>query len=647
MNVASISVPAAASKQASSFLVLILLTVPLTALSIVSTGFEFGVGNNMFHIPFVLSLDQQAAFRDDAFYQSLRNFTAGPFVLLRWISNEANVETVFFASHVLSRAGAILATLHLARTLGMGGWALAFIGFGFVTSPYVHGATPVGEHGLFISCFTHSELTWPCILAAFAESHRGRFRSAAAFTGICVLVNLFIGLWLAGALVAGMLFNGQDRKLAHAWQMFCIFALISLPMFAWIASALHSAQPAASFSFREYVRAYYPHHFLIESVPPKELAELVAVTATAVLCAVEISARRLQWEIAGLAAIFIAGIPLPYLLDHRLIFNLHLLRVDGVIEILFVLLTLIVAWRRVSQPHWLAQATGVVLVATIFNDMSAFCALTALLAPRLVASFGSWRAALFIAASAPVLDLLVGKNASASLQYVTAGFILLAAHADPAQARTYWRLIMVAILAASSLAAAQILGAGKLRYITLVLCWTFAVAQLLPALSRKNILLPLAGLYCAAQCAGIAIRLNEVAAKRRAESAELADYRRLTDWLRSQEGWGPLLAPMEANPRPAGPWMPSAFNLQLHAGQPVWVDWKRGAAVMWQPSYHEIWAHRYAAVKGLRTPQEFHSYAVLHRLRWMLLPPDSANAACPGTNASPLFAAGRYRVCAV
>ena len=80
-----------------------------TTLSIANTGFQFGVSNNLFHIPYVLRLSEAPNFYGDFFYQSLEKFTSFALPLMRIFSTEQNVEKLFFVGHVLSRAAAFAA----------------------------------------------------------------------------------------------------------------------------------------------------------------------------------------------------------------------------------------------------------------------------------------------------------------------------------------------------------------------------------------------------------------------------------------------------------------------------------------------------------------------------------------------------------
>jgi len=73
------------------------IALVVSLLSVIRTGFSFGVGNNVFHVPVVLGWAQQDAFAGDAFYASLTKFTSVVWPIVGWVANESNVGTVFLA----------------------------------------------------------------------------------------------------------------------------------------------------------------------------------------------------------------------------------------------------------------------------------------------------------------------------------------------------------------------------------------------------------------------------------------------------------------------------------------------------------------------------------------------------------------------
>ena len=85
-------------------LLALILPLAATLISVTVTGFQFGINNNVFHIPYVLRYRELEIFHNDAFYNSLEKFTSLIWPVLRSASTEENVEQVFFIAHFISRA---------------------------------------------------------------------------------------------------------------------------------------------------------------------------------------------------------------------------------------------------------------------------------------------------------------------------------------------------------------------------------------------------------------------------------------------------------------------------------------------------------------------------------------------------------------
>ncbi|MGE4329703.1 hypothetical protein [Diaphorobacter sp.] len=65
--------------------------------------------------------------------------------------------------------------------------------------------------------------------------------------------------------------------------------------------------------------------------------------------------------------------------------------------------------------------------------------------------------------------------------------------------------------------------------------------------------------------------------------------------------------------------VPALDSLQVLTRVPVWVDWKQGAAVMWEPAFYQRWSTRYQEVRALQQPSEFVAYARQHGIRYIVL----------------------------
>ena len=100
----------------------------------------------------------------------------------------------------------------------------------------------------------------------------------------------------------------------------------------------------------------------------------------------------------------------------------------------------------------------------------------------------------------------------------------------------------------------------------------------------------------------------EISVKPKSERAEMMQ------WVRESKLNGPFLFPVNNL-------YVNYFNeFQLTTHKPVWVDWKQGAAVMWEPSFYWQWMPRYKEVKSLQTKEDFTGYATRNRIPNLVLP---------------------------
>ena len=231
------------------------LALLATALSVIRTGFSFGVGNNVFHVPLVLGWAQLPAFAGDAFYASLAKFTSVVWPIVGWVANESNIGLVFLAGHFLSRLLSLLAiawllVTHLRAPLSSAALALLVC----VLSPWLVGPSPVGGHGLWVSYFTHSEVTWGPMLASLLAALAGRWILAAGLAGVVFAINAFVGVWLLAMLGMAFLVGGAPRPWAHLPKAALAFGLMASPALVWIARSMDGTSVA--FSYIDYIRAY-------------------------------------------------------------------------------------------------------------------------------------------------------------------------------------------------------------------------------------------------------------------------------------------------------------------------------------------------------------------------------------------------------
>ncbi|MDB5775198.1 MAG: hypothetical protein JWP38_1331, partial [Herbaspirillum sp.] len=322
-------------------------------ISLVFTPFMFGTSNNIFHIPYVLNFAARPEFANDQFYQTLKYFTSVVWPVMRLLATETNVYWLFFAAQVISRASAFVALAFMLVALGVRSRGVILLGLVIAAvSPWLRGASLVGQHGLFINFFNHSEFTWPFIIAALLCTLRRRYIWAAVLAAVTVSINAFVGFWLLLMMAACVLCCKPRPTIAACAKATLLLVMLTLPIALWIKSALAAPGSGADVSFTEYVRLYYPYHFLIEAAQGARIKNLLFVLIAGIVASRWIANGHF-WRVAvaTAAAIFLVGTFLPYLFDIRMIFNLHLLRVDGVFQLLCIVMVIGASLIKLSQAN--------------------------------------------------------------------------------------------------------------------------------------------------------------------------------------------------------------------------------------------------------------------------------------------------------
>ncbi|MEM7441622.1 MAG: hypothetical protein AAF393_18740 [Pseudomonadota bacterium] len=77
-------------------------------------------------------------------------------------------------------------------------------------------------------------------------------------------------------------------------------------------------------------------------------------------------------------------------------------------------------------------------------------------------------------------------------------------------------------------------------------------------------------------------------------------------WLRANTAPNTMVLPVDVN------------VLAAVSRRPVWVDWKIGAVVMWDPSIYSLWKDRYLAWKAISSPEDALAIARAHGIGFIL-----------------------------
>ncbi len=583
-----------------------------TLVSLFIDGFEFGVHNNVYHVPYVLGWDRLPAFADDAFVQSLRYFTSAVWLLLRALCTEDNVQAVFLAAHVATRLATFAALAALVRQAGITDRAgLALVLGTLAVTPWMHGASIVAGHGMLINYFTHSEVAGPFLLFGLHCALQARWRLCAVFAALAFLANAFVGLWLLAMLAAWVAWQRRSVRLSQFVVPALLFGLIAAPLLVWVSLAMGSRDAAVDFSFAEYLRLYYPRHFFLDSSSAGRLGLLVACLLAGWSSSHLVPNGRFWRTVLGASMLlFAVGAVTPYFIDARLLFNLHLMRVDGVVQAVSLLLVACAAARILADPASLAWQRGALLLAVLMLFIPWRFGMPAIAVLCLAVAWGRGVGAR--AQLRPWLWLLPLTTAMLALNWAM----------RPTPASSLAVLVVAAGLAALWLARRPLQSVPRL-HLAAVLGVTAA---------------SLAGSQFEQRHATVLHAMQE-----QEDPKDEADWTALAAWLRGHPIAGEVLVPIEAPDRPRDVYLIS-HNFQLHARTPVWVDWKQGAAVMWSPQFFHRWAPRYRAARELRTPPQFLQFAREQGIPYFV-PPPYDGPACP-EGAATLHASGRFKLCA-
>jgi hypothetical protein len=632
-----------------------------TILSIASQGFHFNVGNNVYHIPVVLKLFDLNQFSHDPFYQSLRNFVSLVWPILGLVATPANVAWIFFGAHFVSRLLLYLACLtclyrlglRTFRTLTVSILTLA-VGHAFV------GYSMIGDTGLQIDCFTHTELTYPFILFSLLLAADGRHLQAFAVNGLTLDINAFVGVWMAVVLLL-MLFVAPStlrKKITQLLSGGALQMLIALPIIVWI---LHAVQEpgGAPFDYRTFIASYFPKHFLIQASSAQDLVLFAMTCASGGIALWLLGPAARPWRIAflGFLGLFGLGTILPLVTSSRLLLNLLFLRIDGVIVLLSLLFIAPIAvqialrrdWRvdgglaftilaTVALGDWRLTAIGLALLAYDLNPasksvwasprlVSLFCVLlgtiTVLSQVGVRPAFQSHY--LIAAAMCFVVGLLEGAPVLVSLAAVIASVnfpILCAGAVIGLGVAIVWRdrsiLWLVACTALSGMIQVVLGGGGFKAALSAALVLSGALAFLGRDRLSKALRFRMPGRVAAVAlalfsvlllwCAGQRATFVWIQLPRDPGTAEERSWKYAQQWARFQ-------SPQEA----VFLVPPNRQGFQLGSERNVWVDWRQGAAVMWSPSFYARWMARFPEVARLKSRADFNAYAAAHGIDYYVV----------------------------
>ena len=510
-------------------------------LSLLRTGFVFGIENNLFHLPIVAGLGNEPQFHDDAFIQSLRYFASGVWILLSDTQKDVGqTEVLFFALNYLSRLLSLIGFLCCASLLGVVTRRDKIV-FSLILCAidFLDGYSRAGMGGLFVNYFTHSEIANGTFLLAIYFAARRWFVSAAIACGATFFVNALVAVWLAPLLIVvavTSVLRGETTLRIVCWRALAGL-VISLPIAYPVLQAVlgnpEFGKPSG-FDYASYLREYYAGHSLITEIDLDGILAMIAVTAAgaAAFAWFGARARALQAAYLGAILVYAVGTVIPFVSGANLVLNLQLLRSGTQIYLLAGLALAALATIWLSRGRAMAFLLGCLLVLCLgINGI----------------------------AIALVVPLVVGVA-------LTTG----AADEAPAWHRRF--------------------GYAALALAALVL-WPRAVWQ--------NV------------------------ADNRLFNDAIGEWKDVGHWASAATRADAVFLPPPHHPeatmmRPADLALARVTIFEFVAHRRIWVDYKRGAAAMWTPSYYRIWHERLTETEALQSHGARMAYATGHGIDYVV-----------------------------
>lgn len=374
----------------------------VAAATLARQGFEFGLNNNVFHVPIVLGWASLPQFATDPTIRSLSAFVTPVFPALAFVLDETTLRSGFFVLHVLTR---LLTCLAIYRLIGICGvesrvWRAGALAVACLVAP-AYGFTPVAKAGMFLSYFTHTELAQAAALLALADLASGRVARAGWLAGAAFLVNAFVGVWLLvplGLASVGLLTTPTRAAGARTLVVGVTgVGLLALPVVVWMWRL--PADPV-TFDYRAYLAYYFPDHFMLGGQRADEFIRAAGILAGGVSGLVLLprgGSTAMVRVLGSLLAVFAAGVVVGEFATSRFVLNLHLLRVDGLITWLCLASVGAAVATALAGRRVVASVTAAAVMAALAFDTVYPGALLASVAALALAGLGrsawplSWR----------------------------------------------------------------------------------------------------------------------------------------------------------------------------------------------------------------------------------------------------------------
>jgi hypothetical protein len=560
-------------------------------ISILIQGTEIGVGNNYFHLEIMTRLYDLPQFSNDQFTQSLHRFVSFIYPMLSWVSTDSNLYALLLTMDFITRFAYILAMLLVAVSVSDAAkFRAADYMLLLVILGLMYGSSPVGIAGLFAISFSHTELAQALALFSILFAVRQQYVWAALAWAFTFDLNAFVGVWsvVPIALLAGDSLLREGRSVVPALLKAAgIAAVVAAPVFIWILTLVGGEK--VNFSYVGYLREFFPYHFLIDVAKPYNLAFLLCYTLAGT-AALKLLPGNKRWTLAyiGYIAVFLLGIPVPYVLNAPNIINLHLLRVDGMVVSLAVAFMLSVAASMDLKSHTRNVLLAVLALGYWPTNFANITSHIFLLIPTVLLAIAS------LAFYAGIAQYIVFSRSRDDLRRMLPLLVLIGASilitlehgrmVDP-NVPQMW----LAVLA--TLGGCVVIAFRAIAYTPIPL------VEILLALRV------LVGDY-AFNPSAAAPTVNELT--RVHTSAQ--EWQQVAEWARDH------------TPTDAVFLVPTNLaNFSYIAKRVTWWNFAQGSAVLWAPSFYDTWHKRKEAVMAADTLSKQVSYACSNRISYIIV----------------------------
>ncbi len=518
-------------------------------------GFVLGINNNLFTLPIVGDLYNEPQFAQDALIQSLRFYSAGPWILLSGAGKYVEVYWLYLVLLLLSQLLAFAGFLACADLLGIRTLyqRLLFMAL-LCATPLLRGHSFAGDGGLFVNHFTHSEMANGLTLLLVYFLGRRKLITALVINGLIFFDNAFIGVWDAGITVCiTLVLLAQHsiswRKLASEGLIGSVIAgIISVPVIQHILANPDFGK-SVSFDYVRFLEEFWPYHFLFWDIGVVEKFNLLSLLVLAAVSFYTLGnkARIFLMATSGFAAVYALGIAAPYFTHSPLILNLHLLRVGTMLHLMAMLgsFSLATTWWQAEDPvlERVFAPILIVLLCTPIKMSSIQPFIVMCLASAIIVSshFPAVQSTLWAWSSVRRVPLKPIAVALALFGFVVVSFRDIASNLQATAWVNEWRTV-----------AAWVENNTPPTSIFLLPTWNFLGSPPSIKSSVEDQAVLNAGIF------------------------EYASHRS------------------------------------------VWVDFRNGAAVLWSPSYYPLWHRRIAEVNALDSHDAKIAYAKANGIRYVV-----------------------------